>query len=224
MKTTATRFRSERGTGLVLALVLVALTSGVVAAVVIVSRTETLVAANLRTAREALYAAEGGLAQVLRDLGGAPDWDAVLSAAAGTTFTDGSAIGSRLLPGGDTVTLCCGPSSLTGDVQVRADGGRSWGGDTPLWILFAWGPVSAWRPAGALQSPFYLAAWVSDDPADGDGDPAADNNGVLRIHARALGPRGGRRIVEAVVQRPMIGSPAAPAPGVRLVSWREVRW
>ena len=217
-------FQNERGLGLVLALVFVVLVSGLAAAVVIVSRTETLVAANFRTAREAMYAAEGVAAQVVRDLGATADWDGVLAAAIPSTFTDGVAIGSRVLPGGDTVTLCCGAGSLSGDVQARADGGRLWGADTPQWILFAWGPVSAWRPAGAVQSPFYVAAWVSDDPADGDGNPSADNNGVLRIHAQALGPQGARRIVEAVVHRPSIGSPPAPAPGVRLVSWREVRW
>ena len=215
---------SERGTGVVLALVFVVLLWGVAAAVVIVSRTETLVAANFRFSREALYAAEGGLSQALRDLGAATDWTGVLRATVPSTFTDGAAIGSRTLPGGDTVTLCCGPSSLTAQVQLRADGGRAWGADTPQWILYAWGPVTAWRPPGILRSSFYVAAWVSDDPADGDGDPSADNNGVVRIHAQALGPSGGRRTVEAVVQRPMIGSPPTPAPGVRVVSWREVRW
>ena len=216
--------RNERGLGLVVALVLIVLVSGLAAAVVIVSRTETLVAANFRSAREALYAAEGGAAQVLRDLGATADWNGVLAASIPSAFTDGAAIGSRVLPGGDTVTLCCGPGSLSGDVQVRADGGRLWDADTPRWTLFAWGPVSAWRPSGAVRSPFYVVAWVSDDPADGDGDPSADNNGVLRIHAQALGPQGARRIVEAVVHRPSIGSPPSPAPGVRLVSWREVRW
>ncbi len=216
--------RNERGLGLVLALVLIVLVSGIAAAVIIVSRTETLVAANFRVAREALYAAEGGAAQALRDLGATPDWDGVLAAAVPSSFTDGTAIGTRVLPGGDAVMLCCGPGSLSGDVQARADGGRLWGADTPQWTLFAWGPVSAWRPSGGVQSPFYVVAWVSDDPADGDGNPSADNNGVLRIHAQALGPRGARRIVEAVVHRPSIGSPPTPAPGVRLVSWREVRW
>jgi len=216
--------RNERGMGLLLALVLIVLVSGVAAAVVIVSRTETLVAANFRTAREALFAAEGAVAQTVRDLAATPDWNGVLTAAVPSSFMDGAAIGSRTLPGGDVVTLCCGSGSLSGEVQTRADSGRLWGSDTPEWTLFVWGPVADWRPPGVIRSAFYVAAWVSDDPADGDGDPSADNNGVLRIHAQALGPRGARRIVEAVVQRPSIGSPATPAPGVRLVSWREVRW
>ncbi len=215
---------NERGLGLVLALVFMVLISGIAAGVVIVSRTETLVAANFQKAREALFAAEGIVAQTVRDLAVSSDWDGVLSATVPSSSMDGAAIGSRTLPGGDVVTLCCGPGSLTRDVQSRADGGRLWGADTPQWTLFAWGPVTGWRPPGSLRSAFYIVAWVSDDPADGDGNPSADNNGVLRIHAQALGPGGARRIVEAVVQRPSIGSPAVPAPGVRLVSWREVRW
>lgn len=215
---------NERGLGLVLALVFIVLVSALAAAVLIVSRTETLVAANFHSAREAQYAADGMLAHVIRDLGAIADWDGVLAGAVPSTFTDGAAAGIRALPAGDSVTLCCGPGSLSRAVQDRADGGRQWGGDTPQWTMFAWGPVSAWRPPGAAQSPFFVAAWVSDDPADGDADPSADNNGVLRIHAQALGPRGARRVVEAVVHRPSIGDPPVPAPGVRLVSWREVRW
>lgn len=96
--------------------------------------------------------------------------------------------------------------------------------DTPQWVLFSWGPVTAWLPAGRIQSPIYVAVWISDDPGDGDGNPAADNNDVLQLHAQALGTTGGRRVVEALVHRPAIGQPAAPAPAVRVVRWREVRW
>jgi hypothetical protein len=217
-------WRSERGTGLILALVFVLLVSALAATVVITSRTETLIAANFRAGREALYAAEGGISQAIRDLTAIADWDTVLTGAVASSFTHGAPIGSRRLPGGDVVVLCCGPSSLTGDVQVRADAGHSWGADTPQWVIFAWGPASSWLPPAAIHSPVYIAVWIADDPADGDGDPAADNNGVLRVHAQALGPTGARRIVEAVVTRPSIGSPALPAPGVRVLSWREVRW
>lgn len=214
----------ERGSGLILALLFVVIVSAMAAAVLMVSRTETLVAAHFRTAAEALFAAEGGIAQAVRDLAAQPDWDLVLSGAVTSSLAQGTAIGSQALPAGGSIVLCCGPASLTGSVQLRADGGRGWGLETPQWVIYAWGPVTAWGPAGAIQSPLYVAVWVSDDPADGDGDPYADNNGVLRVHAQALGPSGSRRIVEAVVHRPWIGSPPAPAPGVRVGSWREVRW
>lgn len=215
---------AERGAALVLVLVFVVLIAGVAAALAITSRTEAMVAANLRFGREALYAAEGALAVAIRDLGAVNDWGPVLTGAIVGTQTDGASIGSRRLPGGDVVVLCCGPASLTGEVQLRADAGRSWGSDTPQWTIFAWGPVSEWLPAGDLTLPLYVVVWVSDDPGDGDGVPAADNNGMVRLHAQALGPAGARRVVEAVVRRPAVGEPPAPAPAVRVAGWREVRW
>jgi hypothetical protein len=216
--------RSERGTGLVLALLFVVLTAAIVAAVTLASRTESLVAVQFRAGREALYAAEGAIWLALRDLSAQADWDSVLTGAVAGSFTDGASIGSRRLPGGETVVLCCGPGSLTGGVQLRADNGRSWGADTPQWVLFSWGPIAGWLPAGRIQSPLFVAVWVSDDPGDGDGNPTADNNDVLQLHAHALGTSGGRRVVEALVHRPGLGDPAAPAPAVRVVRWREVRW
>ena len=218
------RWHSERGTGLVLALLFVVLTAAVVAAVSIASRMESMIASHFRAGQEALYAAEGAISLAIRDLGAIADWDTVLTGATVGSQTHGASIGSRRLPGGDLVVLCCGPGSLTGEVQQRADWGRSWAGDTPQWVLFSWGPVAAWLPAGRIQSPVFVAVWISDDPGDGDGNPAADNNDVLQLHAHALGPAGGRRVVEAMVQRPSIGQPAAPAPAVRVVRWREVRW
>lgn len=214
----------ERGTALVLVLIFVILIAGSVAVLAITSRTEMMTAANLRFGREALYAAEGALGLAIRDLGALPDWDAVLTGAVTGTFTDGASIGTRRLPGGESVVLCCGPASLTASVQSRADGGRSWGADTPQWTIFSWTAVGQWLPAGALNAPLYVVVWVADDPEDGDGNPAADNNDMLQLHAQALGPTGGRRVVEALVQRPTIGDPPAAAPGVRIVRWREVRW
>jgi hypothetical protein len=58
----------------------------------------------------------------------------------------------------------------------------------------------------ASATPFYLAVWVADDVADGDGDPLNDANGILALRAVALGP-GGIRAVTAV----SIGKTALPA-------------
>lgn len=215
---------AEQGTALVLTIVLVLAISAIALALSATTRTETLVAANFRQGREALYAAEGILGIAMRDLAAMPDWDAALSGAAASSFTDGASIGTRRLPGGGSVSLCCGRPSLTDDVQQRALGGRDWGNDTPQWQLFAWGPVSGWLPAGQIDSAYYVAAWVADDPEDGDGNPAADTNGIVLLYAQALGPRDGRRIVQASVGRQRIGEDAAPGPGVRLLSWQEIRW
>lgn len=215
-----THFSNERGTALLIAITLALFVVAIGAAVSIASRTETLIAASFRESREMLYAAEGAVALAMRDLDQAPDWSAVLSGAAASSFTDGASIGSRTLPGGTIVTLCCTAGSLTAGVQQRAHGGRDWGGDTPQWQIFAWGPAAAWLPAGRIDSPVYVIVWVADDPADGDGNAAADTNGVVELHAQALGANGGRRVVQVLVERPS----AALPPGLRVRAWREVRW
>ena len=213
----------ERGTALLVAVTLVLLLAAVGAAVSIASRTETLIAGNFRQSRDMLYAAEGGIARAIRDLDGVADWSTVLSGAAASSFTDGAAIGVRTLPWGDTISLCCDAASLTGDVQRRAHGGRSWGADTPRWQIFAWGRVSRWLP-GRVDSPTYVVVWVADDPVDGDGNPAADANGVVGLYAQALGYGGARGVADVVVERRPGGPQGPPLAGVRILSWREGQW
>ena len=212
-------WRNETGAALLLVIMLVLVMGAIGAAVSVASRTETLIAANFRQGRETLYVAEGALARAVYDLGTQPDWNVVLAGGALSSFTDGAAIGQRRLPGGDIVTLCCGAPSLTNDVQTRALGGRSWGADTPVWQMFAWGRAADWLPAGRVDSSTYLVVWVADDAEDGDGNPAIDSNGVVLLHGHALGPRAGRQVVDAMIGREM---PAAGS--VRIISWREGRW
>ena len=215
--------RSERGAALLLALTLVLLLAAIGGAVSIASRTETLITTNFRQSREALYAAEGAIALAIHDLGAIADWNQVLAGAATSSMTDGAAFGMRTLPGGDTVVLCCGASSLTGEVQGRAHGGRSWGLNTPQWQLFGWGPVSGWLLPGRIDSPIYVVVWVADDSADDDGNPAADTNAIVELHAQALAPGGGRRVVEVLLQRPAAGA-GTPPEVLKVLSWRDVRW
>jgi Tfp pilus assembly protein PilX len=214
------RLGNEHGAALIMAIALLLLLTAIAGAVAVASRTEVLIVGNVRQGREMLHAAEGAAALVVRDLGLVADWNTVLTGAVASSFTDGAAIGSRTLPGGDIVVLCCGAGSLTGEVQGRAHGGRSWGPDTPVWQIFAWGPVNSWLPAGRIDSPLYVVAWIADDPDDGDGNPYVDANGFLELHVHALGPRGGRRVVGAIVERPAGGSLA----DTKVRGWRDVRW
>jgi hypothetical protein len=98
----------------------------------------------------------------------------------------------------------------------------------------------------------YVAAWIADDVSDADGNPSADQNGVVTIHAEAFGLAGTRRIIDATLAwRPLAGSywllgteptgtagsgvtgvPSGAAKtvslstgpmGVMLLEWREVR-
>jgi hypothetical protein len=215
--------RDEKGSALLMALVLALLVTAIGAAVAVASRTETVIAGNFHQSRELLYAAEGAMALAIRELDAIADWNTVLTGAASSSFTDGAAIGTRTLPGGMTIVLCCGAGTLGADVQARAHAGRSWGPDTPHWQIFAWGPAQNWLPAGRIHSAAYVVAWVADDPGDADGNPAADSNNRIDVHAHALGVGGGRRVIQATLERP----PAAalpPPPGLRIVSWRDLRW
>jgi hypothetical protein len=47
----------------------------------------------------------------------------------------------------------------------------------------------------------YVVVWISDDPADGDGDAQADTNGVLTVLAQAMGQQGSFRTVEVTIAK-----------------------
>ena len=73
--------------------------------------------------------------------------------------------------------------------------------DDPAWRLFAWGRIDSILPDDSIDSAGYVAVWVADDPADGDGDPTVDTNGTLTLHAEAYGPSGTRKVIEVTVAR-----------------------
>jgi hypothetical protein len=161
---------------------------------------------------------------VVSELAGLSDWTAVVSGGVTSTFAEGPMTGPRALPSGGVVTLCCDASSFTREVQQRAYGGADWGADTPEWRLFAWGPASGWLGAGRISSLVYVAVWIADDPHDGDGNPRVDSNQTVAVHAQAYAATGSRRVVEALVQRPVLAATGGPSAGVRNVFWREIRW
>lgn len=78
------------------------------------------------------------------------------------------------------------------------------GADTPRWRLVV----------TVEQEDAAVSAWVADDPADRDGDPGVDGNGVVVVRVEARTGRGALRVVEVHV--------ALEASGMRRLSWREV--
>jgi hypothetical protein len=120
---------------------------------------------------------------------------------------------SKTLPGGGNILLCCGTNTATAQLQAETDSLNLWGGNNPNWKLFAWGPMSELLPNGSVYSPYYVAVWVADDPADAvpgaqggagdnpDNNALADSNGTLTLHAEAIGPTGTRKVIEVTVAR-----------------------
>jgi len=196
------RLADERGTALIIALMAMMLLTALGAAVIMVSNTESLISAHYRNGQEALYAADAATERVVQDLLMVPRWNDILTGVAQSSFVDGDTTSSKTLPdGGDTFHLCCGTNSATGQLQYETDILNLWGPNNPQWKLFAWGPMKDILPNSDIDSPMYVAVWIADDPAEIDGNPLADVNGTLTLHAEAYGPGGTRKVVEVTVAR-----------------------
>jgi hypothetical protein len=208
-----TRLGNERGSALIIALMSMMLLTALSAAVVMVTNTETMIANNHRTSQEAVYAADAVVERVVQDLLMVPRWNDVLAGTLQSSFIDGSMTDRKTLPNGGTMMVCCGTNTATAQLQGDTDRLNLWGANNPQWRLFAWGPMSELLPDGDIDSPYYVLVWVADDPADAvpdnqgnpgavpDNNPLADANGVLTVHAEAIGPTGARKVVEVTVAR-----------------------
>ena len=192
-----TRFTNENGTALIIALMAMMLITALGAATVMVSRTETAIANNYRNSQEALYAADAAIERVVQDLLMVPRWNDILSGVATSGFIDGAAGATKTLPSGGKITL----TAATAELQSETDTANLWGANNPQWRLFAWGPLADIANDTSIDSSMYVAVWVADDPSEIDGNPAADVNGTLTLHALALGPSGTRKVIEVTVAR-----------------------
>ena len=207
------RLGNEDGTALIVALMSMMLLAALAAGVVMVSNTETMIAANHKNSQEAIYAADAVLERVVQDLLMVPRWNDVLAGTTHSGFIDGAMTTVKTLPAGGRMLLCCDTNSATAQLQADTDSLNLWGGNDPRWRLFAWGPLSDVLPDSEIDSRYYVAVWVADDPADAlpdaqgnpgstpDNDPLADANGVLTLHAEAFGPAGTRKVLEVTVAR-----------------------
>lgn len=192
-----TRLASEEGTALIIALMAMMLLTALGAAVIMVSRTETAIANNYRNSQEALYAADAAIERVVQDLLMVPRWNDLLTGTTQSGFIDGDSTTQKTLPGGGLLRL----TSATTELQSATDTANLWGANNPQWRLFAWGPLSDIANDDTIDSPMYVAVWVADDPGETDGNPLADSNGTLTLHAEAIGPGGTRKVIEVTVAR-----------------------
>jgi hypothetical protein len=211
MQTFTTRLRvrlaDQQGAALIIALMSMMLLTALAAAVVMVTNTETMISANHRNSQEALYAADAAVERIVQDLLMTPRWNDVLAGTVQSSFIDGAMTATKTLPTGGSIVLCCGTNTATTQLQADTDSLNLWGANNPQWKLFAWGPLSDILSNSQIDSTIYVAVWAADDPADSvdgatpDGNPLNDSNGVLTLHAEAIGAGGTRKVVEVTVAR-----------------------
>lgn len=188
--------QDERGVALIIALMATMLLTALGVALVMVTMTETQIAANYRDGQEALYAADAGVERVVQDLLLVPRWNDMLTGTVQSGFIDNTS--TPTLPGGgETLNLV----EATAALQQETDTANLWGANNPTWRLYASGRVTSLLPTGTIDSWMYIAVWVADDPSETDGNPLADTNGVLTLHAEAFGHGGTHKVVEVTVAR-----------------------
>lgn len=229
--------KNERGIALIMVMLFTAFLSAMGLGVLLAVFMDRLATGNMNGSVALLYAADAGIELAARDLAQEPDWDAVLSGARQSSFTDGLSAGVRSLPGGGSIDLSaltnllnCHKSSNCTAAQLNANSHeRPWGSNNPSWRLYAYGPIEALAPF-SRPAPGYLVVWVADDGREQDGDPGADapeeesGHGIVRVHAETFAPAGSRRVIEAELTRACRGEGAgACLPGIRVQSWQELR-
>jgi hypothetical protein len=203
----------DRGSALVAVLLSTVLVSALGAALTVTANAESAIAASFRIERELTYAAEAAVERAIQDVRLAARWDDLLAGSQTTTFLDRTLL--PVLPTGGTLDL----RALTVRLQAATDA-RLGGPDTPQWQLVASGRLADMAGRGSIESPAYLVVWVADDASETDGNPAADSNDMLVIRGEAMGSGGRTRTLDVTVTR--AGVPAGQ-PGLRVISWREVR-
>lgn len=212
----------ESGSALLPVMLLMFLFSAIAIGMVVVVRMETFVAFRFVQAAQALHAADAGVALALSELRAMADWTPVLAGAVQSARSDGVFGGRRRLPGGGSIALCCGSSSIAGRLTAESAVSGAMAGRGLPWRPFLWSPLPALLPASPSAS-LYLVVFVQDDEDEDDGDGAADVNGRVVVRAEAVQPDGLRRVVEALVERQPADPVRGLAPAVRLLRWREVR-
>jgi hypothetical protein len=222
-----------RGSALLPVTLVLFLFSAIAIGAALVVRVELMVAERFRQSAEALYAAEAALQVAIAELEALPDWTPVVDGGHRSRFADGSFTGSKRVPGGGSVTVCCGAGSaferLTSESQASPVPARR----ALAWQPFLWATFDALVPRDPATR-LYVLVFIADS-AD---EEAATDEAVL-VRAEAIDPGGLRRTIESLVARRPAQNPElvttaangplqsdempASAPVFRVLTWREVR-
>lgn len=172
---------------MVLVTALTLLATSVAGGLALTSQTERQIAATYRRTVQLGYLADGTAERVVAVLGAREVWDDVPgSLTVGVVTSDGSR------------------QARTAELNRSLASRFPMGADTPSWRMVA----------TAQHEDAAVSAWIADDPADRDGDPGADSNGVVVVRIEARTGLGALRAIEVHVVR--------NAFGMRRLSWREV--
>jgi len=197
----------EQGSAVLLVLILTGLLAALGAGLATIASTERTATGNDEAGATLLYSAESLARRVIADLSSAAEWTSVLCCGVRNAFVESTRAPETSWRG--ILDL----DAMTRDLQAQTDAASAWGANTPGWRLYAWGSMDALAGRVGNSGSPYLVAWVSDDPWDGDNDPATDANGALVIHAEAIGMGGLRRTVQVVLKRESADSSETGAGG-----------
>ena len=198
--------RSNRGSALLVAVMLSLVAGALVVSVLLASSAEVTVAANHRTGHVLAYIADAALHRAIGELAGVA-WAPLPGGNQNASYHQ--AVGTILDSG-------LSPANLTAAVQRASDARYTAGPDRPVWRVFAQAPAYSILALDPRISTSFTITWLADDSEEQDGRPEADSNGVLLVRTDALGLQTGRRSVEAVIRREEPGGASA----VRVLSWR----
>jgi hypothetical protein len=228
----------ERGIALIAVISASSLLLALALSLALTTTVEVGIASNQRDGVQMLHAADAALERAIADLAAVSDWDAMLAtfvAGEGVTLPDGE----RLDVSRETNRLRCGSPLACSDGDMdRATALRPWGRNNPRWTVHVSGFLASLLPAGLSEAELatsraYVVVWLADDPAENDAQPLRDGGppavvdafnrsnpgrGAVWLHARAYGPSGSRRAVEAIVER----DARWPPQQLRVRVWREI--
>jgi hypothetical protein len=175
-------FARDDGSSLVLVLLVVPVAAALAGLLVLATTAETLTAFRHRQSFVVRYAASALAEQVVADLRRQADWTPVLSGLVTSTFSGPET--SWQLDDATRVDL----GARQAAIQAATDTDEPRGADTPRWRPYAWGTLARLAaPSAPPGESAVVGAWVADDGEDGDGDAAADSNGIVAVHVEAFG-------------------------------------
>jgi hypothetical protein len=183
------RAKHDEGAALVVVLLVSALLFTVGLSVVLVADVDTLISGSYRDGVIARYAAEAVGDAMVTELAAVDDWTPILAGATSAFWGSSASAGTVV-----------DAASVTAALQQQTYGGTPWGANTPRWRLFGRGDPGHDLFTGGAPGSFALV-WVSDDVAETDGDPLADENDTVAVYVRVWGPGRARADAQRVIRR-----------------------